>query len=118
MILLAILLFVPIFTSEDIEIRISNSSSVPIENVRVAFPSQTEDFGTLPPNGITDYRRVKESYCLARIDAVVDGKPAIIQPFDYVGEKQLKRGKYTFVLSVNTKAKSEFTRLRLKCRRD
>jgi hypothetical protein len=118
MILAFILLLVPLFVTSDTEVRISNNSDVPIENVRVWFSQQTEDFASIAPKGVTDYRRVKETFCLTRIEAVVDGKPAIVQPFDHHGEKVLKPGKYTFVLSVNAKATSEFNRLRLKCRRD
>lgn len=97
-----IFLFLSFFTPGDLEIRIYNDSDFSMENVRVAFPSQTEDFGTVPAQGATDYRRVKESYRLARVEAVVDGKPAIIQPFDYVGEK---------------KAKTRKVHVRIECRR-
>lgn len=115
MIGLYLFLLLSVTGSNDIEIRISNQSKIAIENVRVGFPSQTENFGTIPPNGTTDYRVVKQAYRYARIEARVNGKRAVIQPFDYVGEKELKTGKYTYVLTINEKAKSEFDRLRLKC---
>jgi hypothetical protein len=116
---IAILLFLSMLVSDESEIRILNGSKVPIERVRIWFPEQTEDFGTIPPKGVTGYRPVRKPYCLARVEAVVDGKPAIIQPFDHVGEKRLEPGKkYSYILTVNGKATSEFDRLKLKCRRE
>lgn len=118
MIVAYLFILLSITGSSDIEIRISNESKVAIENVKVGFPSQTEDYGTIPAKGVTEYRLVKRAYRYARIEATVEGKPAVIQPIDYVGEKELKTGKYTYVLTVNGNAKSEYDRLRLKCRKE
>lgn len=102
----------------EVEIRVENRSKVRIEKVRVQFPSQTEDYGNIDSEEITEYRVVRNAYRYARIEAIVDGKPAILQPIDFVGEKQLKPGRYTYVLKINNKANSEFTRIRLECRKD
>jgi hypothetical protein len=87
-----------------------------MENVRVEFPSQTEVYGAIPPNGVTGYRVIKKAYRYAYIEAVVGGEPAVIQPIDYVGERELKAGKYTYVLTINARASSKYDRLRLKLR--
>ena len=82
------------------------------------FPSQTEEYGNIPPREATEYRVVKESYRYAYIEAVVGGKRAVLQPIDYVGEKKLGPGEYTYELSINQKATSEYDRLMLVCRKD
>lgn len=119
MLCLSLLLILHCFSgSTDPEIRVANRSNVPIEQIRIQFPSQTEDYGTIPPKGVTEYRAVKIAYRYARIEAKIRGEEVLIQPIDYVGEKQLKEGKYTYVLSINEKATSKYTRLKLELRRD
>jgi hypothetical protein len=104
--------------SMDPEIRLANRSKVPIEQVRVQFPSQTEEYGTIPPKGVTEYRVVRKAYRYARIEAIVSGEEVVVQPIDYVGEKELKAGKYTYVLTVNEKATSKYDRINLALRKD
>lgn len=118
MILALIFILISMIGSNDVEIRISNQSNAAIEDVRVGFPSQTEDYGTIPAKGTTDYRVIKKAYRYAYVEAMVDGKRAVIQPFDYVGEKELKPGKYTYVLTINEKVTSGYDRLRLACRKE
>jgi len=101
-----------------LEIRIANRSRVAIENVRVLFPSQSEVYGTIPPNGVTDYRVVKKAYRYAPIKAVVAGVPAGFLPIDYVGESELKAGRYTYVLTINARATSKYYGLKLKLRKE
>lgn len=113
---LFLLWFVPV--DGEIKIRIANRSNVPIEKVRVQFPSQTEEYGNIRPREVSEYRVVKESYRYAYIEAVVEGKRAVLQPIDYVGEKKLRSGSYTYELSINQKATSEYDRLKLACRKD
>ena len=103
---------------DQLEIRVANRSRVAIENVRVQFPSQTEIYGTIPPNGVTDYRVIKKAYRYARIEAVVAGVPAVLQPIDYVGESELKAGRYTYVLTIHPRATSKYYGLKLKLRKE
>jgi hypothetical protein len=103
---------------DQLEIRIANRSRVAIENVRVQFPSQTEVYGTIPPNGVTDYRVVKKAYRYAPIKAVVSGVPAGFQPIDYVGESELKAGRYTYVLTIHPRATPKYYGLKLKLRKE
>jgi hypothetical protein len=100
------------------EIRIANHSSVPLENVRVRFPSQTEEYGTIPSQGVTEYRVIGRAYRYALIKATVSGEEVVIQPIDFVGEKELRAGKYTYVLTINNKSTSRYNRLKLALRKD
>ena len=102
----------------DLQIRVANHSNVPIEQVRIRFPSQTEEYGTIPPKGVTEYRVVKKAYRYAQVVAKIGGEEVVIQPFDYVGEKPLKNGKYTYVLTINKKAITKFDRIKLRLRKD
>ncbi|HLA10371.1 MAG TPA: hypothetical protein VJ023_07225 [Pyrinomonadaceae bacterium] len=114
-------LIVALFTlqaSNEVEIRIANQSRVTLEDVRVDFASQTESYGTIEAGKATEYRVVRRAYRYARIEALVDGKPALLQPIDYVGEEELKPGRYTYVLKINKKASSEYDVLVLECRKD
>jgi len=99
-------------------IRLANRSAVALENVIVRFPSQTESYGTLPPNSATPYREIQQAYSYAYIEATVSGRKAVLQPIDYVGEKLLRGGKYTYALTVNEQAEAAFDRLRLEFIRD
>lgn len=94
-------------------IRLINRSEAPLENVVVGFPSTMEDYGSIAPRQATSYRTVHRAYRYAYVKATVDGKPAIIQPIDYVGEDFLGPGYFAFALQYNQGAKSEYDRLSL-----
>jgi len=106
--------FVSLLTScGNLYIRVANRSNTTIESVRVAFPSQTEDYGTIQAHSATDFRKICQAYRYAYIEAVVDGQVAVLRPRDYVGEKPLSGGKYTYALTVIETAESKHDRLRL-----
>lgn len=113
-----ILILLSFSGNADLEIRVANHANGPIEEVRIAFPSQTEEYGTILPNGVTQYRVVKKAYRYAQLTAKIGGEEVAIQPFDYVGEKPLKSGKYTYVLMINKKATTKFNRIKLRLRTD
>ena len=99
-------------------IRITNDSSVTMENVLVKFPGQAERYGDIPPNVSTEYRKVDRAYRYAYIEVVVKGEKAVIQPKDFVGEQLLDPGRYSYILSYDSKSGSKFSRLRLKLAED
>ena len=80
-------------------VRIANRSDSQMQKVVVKFGAQEENYGDIPPKGVTDYRQVKESFEAGRISALVDGRPAVIETQDVIGEKRLEPGKYTYVLT-------------------
>jgi ABC-type lipoprotein release transport system permease subunit len=102
-------------TSEGVMIRISNNSEVELRDVVVKFPQwQMEKYDTIASNSTTEYRKVKRAYGYAYIQAVVDGKEAVLQPEDYVGEKFLEPGKYAYVLTYDPAATDKYVRLGFK----
>jgi hypothetical protein len=83
-----------------------------MENVVVTFPSQTERYGTVAPGGVTAYRSIERTYSYAKIEATINGQPAVLQPIDFVGETLLGPGRYTYSLDYNLQAQSQFDRFR------
>ncbi len=103
---------------KDVMIRVANRSDVEIHSVVVKFPSQTEMYGKIVPGAATDYRKVDKAYGYAYIEAVIDGKPAVLQPIDYVGERLLSGGNYTYALTYNPSATDKHDILRFQLEKD
>ena len=95
------------------KIRIVNRSNVPFRDVVVKFPSSTENYGTIPPGGASDYRTVKGAYHYAYIECTIEGQPAVLQPHDYVGETPLGSGNYSYALTYTGMTATQHDRLRL-----
>lgn len=87
-------------TDKEVQIRIENSSEYRLENIRVSFPDEEVVYGTLEPFGSSSYQEISKAYRYAYIEAEIDGERAVLQPIDYVGEKFLDSGKYTYQLLV------------------
>jgi len=103
---------------KEVRLRIANRSDVELLNVVVRFPSQTEKYGNILPGRTTEYRKVNKAYRYAYIEAVIEGKEAILQPQDYVGESLLSGGNYTYSLSYNPKASDKHGRLQLQLEKE
>jgi hypothetical protein len=71
------------------------------DRVFVQFPEQGEDYGTLVPGEASGYRQVELAYRYAYVDVLADGKSYVLQPFDYVGETPLGKGRFTYVLGLD-----------------
>jgi len=103
---------------KDVMIRVANRSDVLMSNVVVKFPSQTETYGDIAPGSATDYRKVNRAYPYAYVEAVVSGNQAILQPIDYVGERLLAGGNYTYELTHNPRASDKYGRLELHMKKE
>ncbi|WFB37576.1 hypothetical protein P3T73_07360 [Kiritimatiellota bacterium B12222] len=97
----------------EVMIRIENRSDVELKGVIVQFPSQTENYGDILPGQATEYREIDKAYGYAYVEAWINGDEAVLQPEDYVGEKLLSGGNYTYVLRHNNEATEKWNRLRL-----
>ncbi len=102
----------------DVMIRVANRSSVEIGSVVVKFPSQTETYGYIAPGSATGYRKVTKAYSYAYIEAVINEKQAVLQPIDYVGERLLSGGHYTYALTFNPDATEKLARLSFQFEKD
>lgn len=104
--------------ASDVRIRVANRSDVPMTTVIVQFPSQSETYGDIPAGASTEYRAVTEAYRYAYVEATVEDKRAIIQPIDFIGETLLSSGNYTYALTYQPDAETQFGRIRLELETD
>ena len=96
-----------------LEIRVQNASEVSFDKVLVDFSGQTESYGEVPAGEASAYRTVEKAYRYAYVEVHYADTTAILQPVDYVGERPLREGKYTYQLTLNPDSHSERDRLRL-----
>ena len=95
------------------EVRIQNASNAPFDSVLVDFSGQREFYGLIEAGEATGYRAVSKAYRCAYVEVhFADGR-GVIQPIDYVGEKPLEPGRYTYRLTLNPNANSEWNRVNL-----
>jgi hypothetical protein len=82
----------------DVLIRIYNKTGLDLETIRVQFPSQTEDYGSLANGTSSDFHIIHEAYRYAFIQVNSGDQAYVLQPIDYVGETLLAPGYYTYSL--------------------
>ena len=102
----------------EVNIRVANQSNVPFNEVTVQFPSQRADYGNILPGEITEYREIDKAYRYAYVKAWIEGKEAVLQPEDYVGENLLSGGNYTYVLQYNSESTEKWGRLQLELEKE
>lgn len=87
--------------SSGIWVRISNRSSDDFERVTVTFPDGKKEYGALRHGASSDYQQVEKAYRYAAVQAVVKGESLTLQPQDFMGEKPLGPGRYTYALTAD-----------------
>lgn len=95
----------------EVMIRMENNSDTPFDTVLVRFPSQQESYGPLPARSRSDYRRIEKAYSYAYIKVTVGENESILQPVDFVGERLLRTGHYTYRLTYDGQKESPHERL-------
>jgi hypothetical protein len=102
-------------TTSGVSIRIRNTGSDPLVDVVATFPSGAVTFGDVGVGQTSAYHIVGEAYRYAAIRATVNGRERELRPIDYVGEKLLAPGAYTYELSsTNGKPVTSGLELRLR----
>ncbi len=104
--------------TDEVIIRLANRSAVEMSEIEVEFGPQTAKYQRILPGKTTEYRKVAKAYSYAYIKMLVNGKKAVLQPIDYVGESLLSPGSYTYALKYNPKASSEYDRIFLTLEQD
>lgn len=85
----------------DIEIQIRNGSEIDFDSVRIVFPDRDEaQFGPIPKGASSDFKSTARAYRYAEIHVNASGRELRLQPYDYVGERPLDPGRYSYVLGV------------------
>jgi len=81
----------------EIFIRIHNVSAYQMSNIIL----NGQDYGKLEPGEISMYKKHELIYGIAFVSLYVEDSNIQIIPFDYVGEKPLPPGKYSWVLGLD-----------------
>lgn len=88
-------------------IRIKNGSRYDFCDIKMIAPDgRSVDYGTLGAGQTTCYHTYKEAYSYAYLSLTTDGATYIFQPIDYVGERPLGIGKFSYVLDIDKTYKS------------
>jgi len=103
--------------TEDVMIRIENSSDFAYENILVEAFGEEYSFGDLNANQLTEYQSFSSAYRYAYIELEIDKQQYIIQPIDFFGEQELEGGFYTYIISADTSSEI-YSRLNLILRAD
>ena len=77
-------------------IRVDNASDFDFESFKVNFSGQMVEFGQVDAGQISAYRKVEVAYRYAATEAFSDERRFILQPIDFVGERTLLPGRYTY----------------------
>jgi hypothetical protein len=86
---------------ERVEIRVENVSDLDLDRVRAHFPDGEVDYGPVPKGAVTAFRSPGRAYRYAGFSVEAGGRQLSIQPMDYMGEKELPPGRYSYALGVD-----------------
>jgi hypothetical protein len=85
-----------------VEIRIRNGSNVDFDRVVVEFPGpRGVDYGSVPKGSVTAFQSVTRAYRYAGVSVKAGSQQLSLQPIDYMGEKELSPGRYTYLLDID-----------------
>ena len=74
-------------------------------------------YGTLSPRESSNYQAFSKAHRYAYIELKIRNKLYVLQPIDFLGEEELKDGKYTYQLNVGDTS-SQSRRLDLTFKKD
>lgn len=84
-----------------VEIRIRNAADLDFDQIRVSLPDSHEiDYGPVPSGGLSEFHPATRAFRYAGISVNAAGRSYSLQPTDYLGEKELPAGRYTYVVNV------------------
>jgi hypothetical protein len=83
-------------------LRITNSGTVPIENLTVIFPDERIPFGDIAAGATTDYADVpKGVYNYAAYELEVNGQLVTQPVIDWVGEEPIEGSEFTYTIDFD-----------------
>jgi hypothetical protein len=82
--------------AEGPHIRVENRSGMDFRDVVV----NGKQFGDIKAGAFTHYQVMEQAYKYARVSLSTDSGQLRITPFDYLGERQLGMGNFTYVLTI------------------
>lgn len=97
-------------------IRIENTSKFTYKDIKVKLDEERE-YENLFAGETSAYRPFSRAYRYAYVELKINDKRYILQPIDFVGEEELKEGKYTYQIAADDSS-SEYGRLNLTFKED
>lgn len=83
---------------DEVKVRLRNGSNLVYDEAALLLPEVILRFSNLQPGEETSYQVVGKAYDYASAEVVVGADTARLQVIDYVGEKPLDGGRYTYIL--------------------
>jgi hypothetical protein len=84
-----------------VDLRIENHTGLDLDSVRVVLPGGGEiDFGPVAQGGATGCHQTDTAYRYAEVHARAGDRALSFQPVDYLGERPLPTGRYSYVIGV------------------
>ncbi len=96
-----VLLLVSCNNSHTVQLRVKNESTYTYDSVLVNTSGGENKYGSIAPGTASDYKVFDFAYSYAFIKIQINREDFTLQPIDYVGERKLKSGKYTYEVSVS-----------------
>jgi hypothetical protein len=85
---------------EHVQLRIKNNGTVDFTNVKVAFTGDALSYGEIAAGQTSKYRTFVVAYRYGFIEVETPDDVYQLVPIDYVGERPLEKGNYTFALKI------------------
>jgi hypothetical protein len=85
------------------QVRVQNATGIDLDEVRVYLPTSEQEpvaFGPVASGARSEYREFSVAYRFMRIEASGGSAGFTLQPYDFVGERPLSPGRYTYRLGV------------------
>ena len=106
-----LLLFSSCNNNEDnnsiVKIRLENASDFDYSNITINTSTGNVSFEAIKSGEKTEYKKFELAYNYAFVQLDINGETYTLQPIDYVGEKPLKNGDYTYKIGVENSQNQE-----------
>ncbi|MFA5656267.1 MAG: hypothetical protein WDA37_05930 [Dysgonamonadaceae bacterium] len=87
--------------TSELNIRLSIVSQYDFQNIVVNTTTGNMNFENISSQEMTNYKTFETAYRYAFVELEIDGETYTLQPIDYVGEKPLENGNYTYEIDAN-----------------
>jgi hypothetical protein len=92
--------------STAVKIRLRNTSAHDYTDVLVRTGGGEFNYGNIKPNENTVYHDFEYAYSYAYVRLKITDESFVIQPIDFVGEKKLESGNYTYEIGKDESSQS------------